>query len=439
MHLYTYFDLYIQLFGPDDGCFFPEKSKYIHPGQSGSIYFDYSDCECELYENVKGESYLPMELWTDNIVYHDMSFEQDGYQLEMYLDEKEAEKWNKMPTCPNIWINKKIWETKDNNNGMDIHGIKSVSELRDESFDKKKPFYQKNGNDYINLDHRDMVLFLERKDRLDKSYVMIELQEGKILNETIVIKIEVDGTAPDKYYELINGGKGLKITFEHTECLQVYLYVGLVRYVIHTSKPGMLRASFYNPDGENKQLLISMEALAIFDGKLQNALTNNHFTYYWIMHTLPGQSSIAPPPQPITESDPYPLFNTTSSASPPQQPPHESSTKIPSKNGIGLPLAAAQTEESNCDDDGFPLWLLILVIIIDIILAIILILLIIFARRAAATKYKKKTTETVDEPKAAGRTGGKTTEGKTTKFYTVDQTKYYTVDTTFDKSKDEKK
>uniref|UniRef100_A0AC35FR25 Uncharacterized protein n=1 Tax=Panagrolaimus sp. PS1159 TaxID=55785 RepID=A0AC35FR25_9BILA len=49
----------------------------------------------------------------------------------------------------------------------------------------------------------------------------------------------------------------------------------------------------------------------------------------------------------------------------------------------------------------------------------------------AATKDKKKTIETFDEPKAAGRTGG-----KTIKFYKVDQKKY--VDTTFDKSKDEK-
>uniref|UniRef100_A0A914QDU1 Uncharacterized protein n=1 Tax=Panagrolaimus davidi TaxID=227884 RepID=A0A914QDU1_9BILA len=233
------FNLYIQLFGPDDGCLLQEEAKAA-AGQPGSISIDY-DCGCELYENGKGESYLLMELWTDKIIYHDMSFEQDGDQLEMYLDEKEAEKWNKMPTCPNIWINKKVMETKIN--GKEIHGMRYTSELWREQFNGKKLFYQKNGNDYINLDSRDMVMFLERKDVLEKVYVMLELQEGKILNDNIEIKIEVDGAAPDKYYELINGGKGLKIFFKHTECLQVPVYIGLVRYVIQTSIPGMLRAS----------------------------------------------------------------------------------------------------------------------------------------------------------------------------------------------------
>uniref|UniRef100_A0AC35GTV7 Uncharacterized protein n=1 Tax=Panagrolaimus sp. PS1159 TaxID=55785 RepID=A0AC35GTV7_9BILA len=259
MSSYHNFYLYIQLFGDEDGCLLKEKAK-AENGQSGSISIDYDHCECELYENEKGESYLLMELWTDNIVYHDMSFEQDGDQLEMYLDEKEAEKWNKMPTCPNIWINKKVSETQGS--AMDIHGLFFVSEMqRRFTLEGTKPFYQKNGNDYINLDKLDMVLFLERKDPLEQVYVMVELQDGKKLNDTIEIKIEVDGAAPDKYYELINGGKGLKITFKHTECLQVPLYIGLVRYVIHTSIPGMLRVSFYDPDGGNKQLLISGEAL----------------------------------------------------------------------------------------------------------------------------------------------------------------------------------
>uniref|UniRef100_A0AC35FK58 Uncharacterized protein n=1 Tax=Panagrolaimus sp. PS1159 TaxID=55785 RepID=A0AC35FK58_9BILA len=84
----------------------------------------------------------------------------------------------------------------------------------------------------------------------------------------------------------------------------------------------------------------------------------------------------------------------------PQQPPHESSMKTPSKNGKELPFAAAQTNEFNCDDDGFPLWLLILVIILNIILAIILILLIVFAYRG--TKKMKTVIAKKKKPKAAG-------------------------------------
>uniref|UniRef100_A0A914QXJ0 Uncharacterized protein n=1 Tax=Panagrolaimus davidi TaxID=227884 RepID=A0A914QXJ0_9BILA len=106
------FSLNIRLFGYEDKECSLKKEAKANSGQSGSIFIDYSKCQCDLYELFDDEegrdmegSYMPLKLWTNNIMYY---FEQDGDQVEMYIDEEEAEKWNSPSQQPSHESSMKI-------------------------------------------------------------------------------------------------------------------------------------------------------------------------------------------------------------------------------------------------------------------------------------------------------------------------------------------
>uniref|UniRef100_A0A914PLP3 Uncharacterized protein n=1 Tax=Panagrolaimus davidi TaxID=227884 RepID=A0A914PLP3_9BILA len=232
------FRIFFEPYG-NENCLLTTESSYM--------YINPSKCQCQPFIQ-DGEKYVPFKVWTENgpaKVELRMRKNEIINWLKFYVFEEETERM-----ITNYCHDREFYIIEY------ARGFLFPSPKKNETkeLNENIPFYNFNDTDFVSLSNPITALWLKIKDSEPEHFLLIETENGEIIQKNFKIGLMGHVLDPEKQLEFFSNG--IKINLKNELCIpDTYDFFGFIRYIITVNVPGLLKASFYDSkSGKNLKL-----------------------------------------------------------------------------------------------------------------------------------------------------------------------------------------